>query len=122
MVIIILGYCPSRGDSHIINDLGKVRVTYLFCINKENNTELSEAITSMYRWYNRATKCYAYFSDVSIIDDNHLSPSLEQWESAFRNSRWFTRGWTLQELLAPPSVEFFYLKGTRLDDKRSLEQ
>ncbi|ERF69366.1 hypothetical protein EPUS_08638 [Endocarpon pusillum Z07020] len=92
------------------------------CINKENNTELSEAITSMYRWYNRATKCYTYLSDVSIIDDNHLSPSLQQWESAFRNSRWFTRGWTLQELLAPPSVEFFCSKGTRLGDKRSLEQ
>ncbi|ERF74014.1 hypothetical protein EPUS_03829 [Endocarpon pusillum Z07020] len=92
------------------------------CINKENNTELSEAITSMYRWYSRAAKCYVYLSDVSIVDDNLVSPSLQPWESAFRNSRWFTRGWTLQELLAPPLVEFFCSKGTRLGDKRSLEQ
>lgn len=92
------------------------------CINKENNAELSEAITSMYRWYNRATKCYAYLSDILIVDENQVSPSLQLWESAFRNSRWFTRGWTLQELLAPPSVEFFCSKGTRLGDKRSLEQ
>ncbi len=43
-------------------------------------------------------------------------------ESAFRTSRWFTRGWTLQELLAPASVEFFTTDGQRLGDKRSLEQ
>lgn len=92
------------------------------CINKENNTELSEAITSMYRWYSRAVKCYVYLSDISMFDDNQVSPSLQLWESAFRNSRWFTRGWTLQELLAPPSIEFFCLNGTRLGDKRSLEQ
>jgi hypothetical protein len=92
------------------------------CINKENHTELSEAITSMYRWYSRAAKCYVYLSSISIVDDNQVSPSLQLWESAFRNSRWFTRGWTLQELLAPPSVEFFCSKGIRLGDKRSLEQ
>jgi len=39
-----------------------------------------------------------------------------------RKSRWFTRGWTLQELLAPPSVEFFCSKVKRLGDKRSLER
>jgi len=44
------------------------------------------------------------------------------WESAFRRSRWFTRGWTLQELLAPVSVQFFEREGERLGDKRTLEQ
>jgi hypothetical protein len=44
------------------------------------------------------------------------------WESAFRGSRWFTRGWTLQELLAPDSVEFFSREGKRLGDKRALER
>jgi hypothetical protein len=44
------------------------------------------------------------------------------WESAFRRSRWFTRGWTLQELLAPVSVQFFSREGERLGDKRTLEQ
>jgi hypothetical protein len=44
------------------------------------------------------------------------------WKSNFRESRWFTRGWTLQELLAPVSVDFFSKEGTRLGDKKSLEQ
>ncbi len=45
-----------------------------------------------------------------------------EWESAFRNSRWFTRGWTLQELLAPKIVEFYSRDHVQLGDKRSLEQ
>jgi hypothetical protein len=45
-----------------------------------------------------------------------------RWEASFRNSRWFTRGWTLQELIAPASVEFFSLERQRLGDKESLER
>jgi hypothetical protein len=93
------------------------------CIDKTNSTQLIEAIISMFDWYRRATKCYAYLSDVSIpnIDKNdQLSHST--WESVFQKSRWFTRGWTLQELIAPKSVEFFSLEGTRLGDKKSLER
>jgi hypothetical protein len=90
------------------------------CIDKSNNTELSEAINSMFRWYRDAAKCYVYLSDVSM-------PGLDgkdqlSWELAFQKSRWFTRGWTLQELLAPVSVEFFSIEGKRLGDKKSLEQ
>ena len=48
--------------------------------------------------------------------------TFQSWESAFRKSRWFTRGWTLQELIAPPSVEFFSSEGKRLGDKKSLER
>jgi hypothetical protein len=82
------------------------------CIDKSNNTELSEAINSMFRWYRNATKCYVYLSDVSIKKRKASSQLSEfTWESAFRASRWFTRGWTLQELLAPSSVEFFPKKG-----------
>jgi hypothetical protein len=92
------------------------------CIDKSNNTELSEAINSMFRWYRNAAKCYVYLSDVSTNDHDQINLSLLSWESAFRKSRWFTRGWTLQELLAPPSVEFFCSKGKRLGDKRSLER
>src|ERR1700753_1862970 len=57
------------------------------------------------------------------------SPSLENdnlprntWEPHFRESRWFTRGWTLQELIAPKTVEFFSSQLRRLGDKHSLEQ
>ena len=90
------------------------------CINKPNHTELSEAITSMFRWYRDATRCYVYLSDVSV--DDHDNQSHRAWESDFRKSRWFTRGWTLQELLAPASVEFFSREGKLLGDKKSLER
>jgi hypothetical protein len=93
------------------------------CIDKSNNTELSEAINSMFRWYRDAAKCYVYLSDVSTPGfDAKDQSSRSLWESAFRGSRWFTRGWTLQELIAPPLVEFFSLEGMRLGDKKSLER
>lgn len=61
------------------------------CIDKRNHSELSEAIISMFRWYQKATKCYVYLSDVSKAkDDRHSGPY--DWEHAFRKSRWFTRG------------------------------
>jgi hypothetical protein len=90
------------------------------CIDKSNNTELSEAINSMFRWYSKAEKCYVYLSDVST-DREQSDRSLQSWGPALRMSRWFKRGWTLQELLAPSSVEFFCSNGVRLGDKSSLE-
>jgi hypothetical protein len=84
------------------------------CINKTNAAELSESIISMFRWYQNAERCYAYLDDV--VSGN------EDWESQFIGSEWFSRGWTLQELLAPSSVEFFAKDGTRLGDKVSLQQ
>ncbi|KAF2183856.1 heterokaryon incompatibility [Zopfia rhizophila CBS 207.26] len=87
------------------------------CIDKSNNTELSEAINSMFGWYRKSAKCYVYLSDVSANDYNQWT-----WEPAFRKSRWFTRGWTLQELIAPPSVEFFSLEGKQLGCRKSLER
>ncbi|KAM5546178.1 hypothetical protein V8D89_000304 [Ganoderma adspersum] len=70
------------------------------CIDKSSSSELSEAINSMYEWYGRADVCYAYLADVPP-GANHQAEG-----SAFRQSRWFTRGWTLQELIAPRRVEF----------------
>ncbi|KAK5077425.1 hypothetical protein LTR70_010265 [Exophiala xenobiotica] len=91
------------------------------CIDKWNLRELSKAINSMFRWYRNATKCYVFLSDVSVstATDIHRQST---WEASFRASKWFTRGWTLQELIAPESVEFFSSEGRRLGDKRSLEQ
>jgi hypothetical protein len=93
------------------------------CINKANPNEVSQAINSMFRWYRNARRCYVYLLDVSRspFDTNH-APNLQSWDSDFWKSRWFTRGWTLQELLAPASVEFFSKEGKRLGDKNSLEQ
>ncbi|KAM7209892.1 NACHT domain containing protein [Rhypophila decipiens] len=90
------------------------------CIDKSNNTELQEAINSMFRWYRNAAKCYAYLGDVSTSTYNVGDEST--WEPAFRASSWFTRGWTLQELVAPTSVEFFSREEVRLGDRRSLER
>jgi hypothetical protein len=92
------------------------------CIDKSSSAELTEAIDSMFRWYRNAAKCYVYLLDVPISDCKQNSQfSQFPWESAFRASRWFTRGWTLQELLAPTSVEFFSREGKRLGDKELLE-
>ena len=91
------------------------------CINKRNDPELSEAINSMFRWYKKATRCYVYLSDVSLSIDERNELTIHTCESAFRQSRWFTRGWTLQELIAPGVVEFFTSDGTKLGDKSSLE-
>jgi hypothetical protein len=93
------------------------------CINKATSIELSTAINSMFRWYQRATKCYVYLSDVSVpIEVTDAEAFRISWEPAFRRSWWFTRGWTLQELLAPASVEFFSREGKRLGSRISLEQ
>ena len=72
------------------------------CIDKKSSAELSEAINSMYRWYKLAVECYAYLSDVKWEYED-----CEASKVAFRQSVWFTRGWTLQELLAPANVVFF---------------
>jgi hypothetical protein len=92
------------------------------CIDKSNNAELSEAIVSMFRWYRNATRCYVYLADVSVDSQDPTSQSFQSWGPAFRKSRWFTRGWTLQELIAPPFVEFFSMEGKLLGDKKSLER
>ena len=93
------------------------------CIDKANNAEIAEAINSMFRWYRDAARCYVYLSDVLAMSYQQDDRSIHQpWEAAFRLSRWFTRGWTLQELLAPASVQFFSRDGMLLGDKKSLQQ
>jgi Heterokaryon incompatibility protein (HET) len=89
------------------------------CIDKRNAVELGAAINSMFRWYQNAARCYVYLSDVSKPDTG--ADDQRAWEDAFRTSRWHTRGWTLQELIAPKLVDFFSLEGERLGSKSSLE-
>ncbi|KAF2820926.1 HET-domain-containing protein [Ophiobolus disseminans] len=108
------------------NQAAKDRLQFFWvdtcCIDKSSSAELSEAINSMFRWYQDAARCYVYLSDVSVsgsIEDNEFS---RRWKPAFKKSRWFTRGWTLQELIAPKSVEFFSKEEQRLGDKQSMEQ
>ena len=87
------------------------------CIDKSNIIELQHAVNSMFRYYQNAAKCYVYLSDVHYSENRQAT-----WHSEFLASRWFTRGWTLQELLAPKSVEFYSQEGNRLGDKASLER
>jgi hypothetical protein len=91
------------------------------CIDKSDPAELSKAINSMFRWYRNAKKCYVYLMDVSTPGNNaHVQAYQSMWEVAFRSSKWFTRGWTLQELIAPAVVEFFSQEHKLLGDKKSL--
>jgi len=84
------------------------------CIDKTNSVELSEAINSMFQWYQKAFICYAYLSDVPTRD-NSRDPG-----SKFFSSRWFQRGWTLQELLAPKQLRFYNLAWTFLGTKNEM--
>jgi hypothetical protein len=70
------------------------------CIDKSSSAELSEAINSMYQWYRDSQICYAYLEDVLFLHAGVDAIGLQE-------SRWFTRGWTLQELIAPSIVEFY---------------
>ena len=86
------------------------------CIDKDSSTELSEAINSMFKWYSQAEVCFAFLVDVSNRDDLHAE------NSAFRNSRWHTRGWTLQELIAPAIVIFLSADWVPLGTKAELAE
>ena len=86
------------------------------CIDKKSSAELSEAINSMFRWYTEAGECYAYLADVPDSDKDNEGDTL----ASFKQSRWFTRGWTLQELLAPSSVIFYDVRWDRIGCKKEL--
>ncbi|KAI1461616.1 heterokaryon incompatibility protein-domain-containing protein [Annulohypoxylon moriforme] len=78
------------------------------CIDKTSTAELSEAINSMFRWYKNAAICYAYLADVTDIHE-------------LAQSRWMTRGWTLQELIAPKDVHFYSMNWRYLGSKHDLQ-
>jgi hypothetical protein len=73
------------------------------CIDESSSGELSEAINSMYLWYSNSAICYGYLVDVltETVDN------CKERDSSFRRSRWFSRGWTLQELIAPKNFIFY---------------
>ncbi len=90
------------------------------CIDKASSAELSEAINSMYEWYECATLCFVYLADVDDQEDA-AAP-----RSAFRTSNWHYRGWTLQELIAPRHHVFlsrrWEIMGTKLSLARALAE
>lgn len=88
----LCGYVKDRAEQYVWADV--------CCIDKTSSSELQEAINSMYRWYQHAVVCLVYLEDVDRAEDD-VSP-----EEQFARSQWWTRGWTLQELLAPTSQIF----------------
>ncbi|GFP59681.1 vegetative incompatibility protein HET-E-1 [Trichoderma asperellum] len=80
------------------------------CIDKTSSAELQEAINSMYQWYWNSDVCYAYLSDASVPTDRTDADGRLLFKPSdlqpFQRSQWFTRGWTLQELLAPRALIF----------------
>lgn len=86
------------------------------CINKGDSRELSSALNSMFNWYHNAAVCYVYLYDVTWNEADDLDGSRQQ----FLQSKWFTRGWTLQELLAPKNIEFYDRDWRYIGSKQSL--
>jgi len=85
------------------------------CIDKTSSAELSEAINSMYRWYKNSAVCYAHLADVEGDDPLKIS------KQNANSSRWYRRGWTLQELIAPKNLRFYNgvwkFIGTKIEHK-----
>ncbi|KAJ5731400.1 heterokaryon incompatibility protein-domain-containing protein [Penicillium malachiteum] len=85
------------------------------CIDKSSSAELQESTNSMFACYSKSAICFAYLSDV---ESSHTSE--RQHDEQFQRSRWFTRGWTLQELLAPTKVDYFNCSWQKVGDKIEL--
>jgi hypothetical protein len=103
------------------------------CIDKTSSAELSEAINSMFRWYRESKVCFAYLEDVSaepkrkvieIESDSEATPPLSPYPASWLlpKSRWFKRGWTLQELIAPKIVLLYDSSWNEIGEKRQLEK
>ena len=88
------------------------------CIDKRSSAELSEAINSMYRWYENSAVCYAYLQDVRSsfprLENKKIYPNSKGWPE------WFSRGWTLQEMIASRNVQFFNEGWESIGNKKML--
>lgn len=90
------------------------------CIDKSSNSELSESLNSMFNWYRDAALCITYLADVTRKGDWKHEEDLTN--DAGHPSVWFSRGWTLQELLAPRRLEFFDRNWDTLGDRAELAE
>jgi hypothetical protein len=86
------------------------------CIDKTSSAELTEAINSMFRWYQDAATCYVWLADLPTSTKPNALPDVD----SLSKCRWFTRGWTLQELIAPRIVKFYDQSWTLCGSKESL--
>ncbi|KAL7914208.1 heterokaryon incompatibility domain-containing protein [Trichoderma velutinum] len=88
------------------------------CIDKTSSAELREAINSMFKWYKNSTIAYAFLEDYP--SPKIEKPALSTASVGFGHSRWFTRGWTLQELIAPQRLEFYNKSWEKIAEKRAI--
>ncbi|KAI1342984.1 heterokaryon incompatibility protein-domain-containing protein [Xylariaceae sp. FL0016] len=103
------GYAKIKAaiEQTIVNELKYLWVD-TNCIDKSSSAELSEAINSMFLWYQRAKVCFVYLADIEIASEDAVERRAGAYMfESLKASRWFYRGWTLQELLAPKYLEFF---------------
>ncbi len=109
--------CGKPGLPKILGAVERARHRHRYlwidtcCIDKSSSAELSEAINSMFAWYQRAAVCFVYLSDFAHEDPEKLSG----------RQRWFSRGWTLQELIAPSVVEFYNERWVQFGTRESLK-
>lgn len=89
------------------------------CINKESSSELSEAINSMYKWYAGSDRCYTYLHDVETSEIS-ADPDRKAFPKSNGLPKWFSRGWTLQELVAPQDIRFFNSRWEFIGRKKNL--
>ncbi|KAG7293927.1 hypothetical protein NEMBOFW57_003988 [Staphylotrichum longicolle] len=89
------------------------------CIDKSSSAELSEAINSMFRWYRDAAHCYVYLCDTPPAPERYFA-AYPGWEAEFTQSVGFSRGWTLQEMIAPQTLTFYARDWTWGGDKRDV--
>lgn len=105
------------------------------CIDKTSSSELGEAINAMFRWNRDAEICYAFLEDIApgdapLYDADQPSLRSEAPHSGttttasigFGHSRWFTRGWTLQELIAPRRVDFYNQNWEKIGEKSTMSE
>ena len=85
------------------------------CIDKLSSAELSEAINSMFRWFEGSEVCYTYLNDVTTGGQDQ-----DLWVEEFKRSEWFTRGWTLQELIAPYRMDFYDAEWSKIGSREYL--
>ncbi|KAF8199026.1 hypothetical protein BJ912DRAFT_686424 [Pholiota molesta] len=95
----LVNFCRAAWKDHRIM-LGWIDTV---CINKESSAELDESIRSMYKWYSSADVCITYLAATDTVSNMHADP-------------WFTRGWTLQELVAPKFIKFYNMDWNKLSD------
>ena len=134
------GHGPSRKGwqkiescCKLVREIGNQEYVWIdtCCIDKSSSSELTESINSMFDWYARSEICYAYLKDVPYVRHDRLFhnefydldlPFPKSFDlnfaAAFRRSRWFTRGWTLQELLTPEFVVFLNSGWTAITTKQ----